>query len=111
MSRAGALSSYIEVEAFTETVSTTGEPVKTWSRFCRAWAQVRSTDTTERFQSDRDVGPKLKRFIMRYRADITFKQRILFKDEYYNIRSIMQVEKYGRDKFMEILGEVVESGS
>lgn len=108
MTRAGALSTYIEVEAATLAQSSTGEPIKTWTRFCKAWAKVTSVDVSERFQSEREVGYKLRVFTIRYNAGILFEHRILFKDEYYNIRSIKQLEKFGRDKFMEILGEVID---
>lgn len=102
------MSSFIEIQVATETQDSTGDPVKVWRRFCRAWAQVRSTDTLERFQSDRDIGHKLRFFVLRYRSDVSFEHRIIFKEESYNIRSIKQVEKLGRDRFMEILGEVIE---
>ncbi|TXH19318.1 MAG: head-tail adaptor protein [Hyphomicrobiaceae bacterium] len=112
MTRSGALSALIEIQQSTEpTRGTTGQELKNWTRLCRLWAQVESTDTSERFQGDREIGYKLKYFTVRHKSTIRPDCRILYKNEYYNIRSVKEMEKMGRDRFMRILGEIVEETS
>lgn len=112
MSRSGALSALIEIQhAPTVSRGATGQPLNNWVRLCRLWAQVESTDTSERFQGEREIGYKLKRFTVRHKSTIKPNCRIVYKDEIYNIRSVKEMEKMGRDRFMQILGEIVEESS
>lgn len=106
--RAGALNALIEIQVSTPTRSTTGEELKNWSRLCRLWAKVEGTDTLERFSSDREIGYKLKFFTVRHRSDIKPQHRILYKQEAYDVVSIKTLDKLGREKFMQITGEIVE---
>lgn len=116
--RAGALNKLIDIEylhwakdsAGNKIIErdSMGQPIEIWRRLCRVWAAVESTDTSERFQAARNVGHKLRKFQIRFRKDVTFEHRILYQDEYYNIRSIKDLERRGRDCFLEILGEVID---
>lgn len=106
--RSGGLTRMITIQQATATQDVAGQPIKTWTRLDRAWAAVESIDTNERFQGIREVGHKLRLFTIRYRSDINFEQRIVYQEEYYNIRSIKEVNRRGRDAFLELLGELIE---
>lgn len=109
--RSGALTKMILIQRPVTTQDSMGQPIPTWQRFARAWAAVESVDTNERFQSEREVGHKLKLFTIRYQAGIVFNYRIVYKDEYYNIRSIKEVDRKGRDAFLELLGELIDGAT
>lgn len=101
----------ILIERPVTTRDSMGQPIPTWRRLARAWAAVESVDTNERFQSAREVGHKLRVFTIRYRDDVLFNYRIVYKNEYYNIRSVKEVERKGRDAFLDILGELIEGAT
>lgn len=111
--RAGALNKMVEIQynSTPDEQDGVGQPVFTWKRFTRAWCAVESIDTNERFQAGREVGHKLRNFTFRWRNDLKFEHRIVYEGEYYNIRSIKEMERKGRAKFLEVLGEIIEGAT
>lgn len=108
--RAGELDKLIEIQINEGVADSMGQVVPDWRRFARVWARVRSIDPgiAERYQADREVGRELKSFVVRYIEGISFKHRIVYKGNAYTIRTIKEVEKRGRDHFLEIYGEYID---
>lgn len=110
--RSGALTKLIQIQCYTpDEQDSQGQPVKNWRLRARAWAAVESVDTMERFESAREVGHKLRIFTIRFRNDVLFQDRIVFEEEYYDIRSLRSMERRGRDRFIEILGELIQGAN
>jgi SPP1 family predicted phage head-tail adaptor len=81
----GARRERIVIEELTETVNSSGEPVKSWATFTTLWARAE-------FESAAEFGEMAKvntraalRLITNYRADITETMRISWRDKYWNI--------------------------
>lgn len=106
--RAGALDRFIEIQRVVETQDDAGGLVHTWSRLMTTWARVESVSAVEHFAADRDVGTRVRVFVIRHYSDITHKDRIVYEDRNYDILSLEDVEGRGREHFMRIVANWVE---
>lgn len=71
-----------------------GQTKKDWVNFKRVWASfkpIRGYETDEAARKFREE--KTYKAIVRYRPDITSDMRILFKDRYFEIKSIVNVNE------------------
>jgi SPP1 family predicted phage head-tail adaptor len=85
----------IIIEHVTETRSTVGGLVESWSTFTTVWADVDQISGNENFNSDMIVYSDFKRFTCYYSETrgVTAKMRIKYRDEYYDIRSISDSDR------------------
>ena len=70
--------------------------------FPNPWANVQESFGSEPVQADQVVGLKTSIFIIRYRTDVTIENRILHRDDTYNIVDILEI---GRKGFLKIVAE------
>ncbi|RLG44233.1 MAG: hypothetical protein DRN81_04990 [Thermoproteota archaeon] len=73
-----------------------GEQV-VWVDMFTLWCQItplkyKSLEHQE-YRADRDIAEKLGEFIIRFRTDIDFQDRIFYNNLYYNIRAIEEVSR------------------
>lgn len=94
----GMLDERIEIQTATEAANAYGEIAKTWATTETLWARVEYGQT----KADEDyVKATVKEyrpvlFTVRYRTNVTAKNRILYGGQYYDIRHI---EHVGRKRF------------
>ena len=102
----GKLDEQITFQTYTETADGIGGVTKTWANLASdptVWAQVRAGSGREAFLEDRTNATAAVIFLVRNRADLTEKMRIVWNSETYNIREI----KYegGRSMYLRIVAE------
>jgi len=99
--RAGKLDRRIEIHRLTETGRTAfNEPVLSWSKVATVWAQQRPDRGTERFAAAQVNGAAVLSFHIRYRADLTEKDRIVYEGRTYEI--VAPPREIGRRSVTEI---------
>lgn len=97
---AGRFDTPIELQRYTLAVdSNTGERAKTWSKLADAWAQYEPTDGgNEGIYADTRENKQVVLFTIRHR-DVKVNDRVVYKNQYYNIISIKLI---GRDMYMKL---------
>ncbi|WP_368649683.1 phage head closure protein [Brucella intermedia] len=76
------------------------EPVYDWSDVATVWAQQRSDRGSERFAAAQINGTSVMTFQIRYRKDVTVKDRLLYEGRDYEI--IAPPREIGRRVALEI---------
>jgi len=98
----GALRDRITIEASKTTADAIGYPAETWSTLAVVWAEVIELNGTEQIENARPVQTKRALIRIRYRDDITVKNRIIARGITYQIESITRVDKARRLEMLEI---------
>lgn len=88
MMRAGKLRHIITVQRATETISAAGTPVSTWADLVTLRAEIVEQATAESIGAQGATDRQAVAFRVRYFDGITNADRILFKGNPLNIRSI-----------------------
>lgn len=83
------------IESFSESADAEGQPVKTWLTFITEWARAeflsgRELEAMQKINAEISV-----KFTTNYRADVTEKMRLYWRNDYWNIHAILPTE----DKF------------
>lgn len=68
--RAGTLDFKIALQRKTDSYSSTGEPIETWSVLAERWAELRPVTGDERNASEQWIAREQTRFTVRWSADI-----------------------------------------
>lgn len=85
---AGPLRDRITIQSFTESQSSSGAAVLTWSDVVTVWAEVRAATGYERFRTGTEIAQISHMIRIRYRAGVTPKNRILVDDRIFDITSV-----------------------
>lgn len=88
--KVGILRERLTIQTVSETRSDTGHAAQTWSDLATVWAAVnyRVLPSDEKNMTGRKVAEQVISFRIRYRSDVTEKNRISYRDELYDIVSI-----------------------
>ena len=80
-----------------------GGSIITWSEYATPWCKISPKSGGEKLYLGRLDAQGLSSVVMRYRADIVESDKLVFKDQEFQIRSIINVEEMNR--FTELLIE------
>ncbi|RZJ19120.1 MAG: head-tail adaptor protein [Brevundimonas sp.] len=83
--QAGKLERRVTIQRFTETRDEMNEPVKVWADVATVWAQARPNRGNERFAAAQVAGAAVMSFHIRYRADLTVQDRLVYDGVVYEI--------------------------
>ena len=86
-----------------------GSQAITWSTFATVYASIEPQSGQERLFGDQLQEPITHKITVRYRRDLTFKNRLVYSftnqgvsnTRYFNIRRVINVRN--RDKYLELL--------
>ncbi len=92
----GGLRHLITLQRRSETPDTGGGVSLSWVDIAQLWAEVAPLGGGEAVQAMRVQPVQSYRVRLRYRADITTADRLLFKQRLLNIRSIRNINERGR---------------
>lgn len=95
----------IAVERRTETVSPSGDVLKTWTALRTAWAEVLQQSATEFFTGYGEAETGTVIFRVRYLDGITTADRVTFDGTAYGIK---EVKELGRRDALELRCEVLK---
>lgn len=95
--RAGKLDRRIIIERAEVTTDDFGNDVESWMDVATVWAQQRPVRGDERFSAQELAGTRVMSFHIRYRSDLTSRDRIRFKnhgdavERTYNITDVREI--------------------
>lgn len=99
----GRLRHRVTIQALTRTPDTGGGYTETWSDTATVWAAVEPLAGTERLRA-MQVSPTLShRIRMRYRADVSSAQRLVYNGRAFDITSVVDVDERHRE--LQLLAE------
>lgn len=98
MSGAGALDRRITIER-AALVDDGYQQIEAWGPVATLWASHTAISDGERWAAGAARAVVNARFVVRYRADITTKDRLIFKGRAFNIVAVKEI---GRREFTEI---------
>ncbi len=99
--RAGKLDRRMIIRRFAEIGRTPlNEPINEWVNIVEVWAQQRPERGTERFAAAQINGTAVMTFHIRYRSDVTSKDRLLYEGREYEI--VAPPREIGRKVVLEI---------
>ena len=102
----GSLNQPIVIEKNTPVKSPqSGQYVDNWTIFKTAFANINFNSGTEKEQDNAIISTQMIIFTTRYFQGVDVKMRILYENEYYNIR---QITKIGRNRYMKLKGERIQ---
>lgn len=96
----GRMDRRVELHAAAETRSDSGARVFVWSVFATVWAEVRDKPAREIDLSGRTEAQQETVFFIRYRADVTPRQRVFYGGQSYDIQNVREI---GRREGLELL--------
>jgi SPP1 family predicted phage head-tail adaptor len=97
--RAGKLDRRITIQRATTAANARNEQIETWSDLATVWAQQRPNRGQERFAAQEVAGQSVMTFHIRYRRDLTVKDRISYQGKVWDILDVREV---GRNVVTEI---------
>ena len=97
----GKLDRRITLQSYTTSTDGYGQKVQTYTTLATVWAGVRYASGTERIMANRETAVASCIFVIRYRAAVTEKTRILWGTDYYDIEHIAE-SLDGRKRYMEL---------
>jgi head-tail adaptor len=88
----GQMSERVTIQVGTETLNAINEVETTWADVACVSARVQDTNTGsgEAFYADHQVAITRKEFTIRYRPDINAKNRLMYRQEVYDILNIKE---------------------
>lgn len=98
----GRLDRQIKLLRYGTTTDTAGGIVDTYTEFATIWATVTDLRGTQFFASQQSQSVVTTKFFMRYRDDLTAKDRIEWKGKQYEI--IGTPIEVGRNEALEVMG-------
>lgn len=90
MIRAGTLDRRIVIQTNTPAQDGYGEPVASWSTLATVWARYEALTGRERFVADQVAAEIDARFTIRYRSDVTPKQRVTWDSKTWDIAAVLE---------------------
>lgn len=101
----GKLDRRITIQSKTNAADEYNQPVPTWTTFANPWAKIEDKSGGESFPANQLTAYRSTVFTIRYISGLDETMRILYKNQYYNIRLI---KKPDRDRFLELTGELLD---
>jgi SPP1 family predicted phage head-tail adaptor len=93
----------ISIQVNTPSQDGAGQPIESWAELVECWASVEylgeTTLAKEEFQEKIEKTMQYVKFSIRYRSDINTKNRIVYRGNNFEIRSVKEV---GRLQYLEI---------
>ena len=89
---------------------TTGAVINAWRDVATVWAEVSPLSAREFIAAQASQGEITTRIVIRYRAGVTRKHRILFRGAVYNIHGVLPDPKSGREYLTLPCSEGVNDG-
>ena len=103
--RAGGFDRRIHILRQSTALSPSFEPQETYAKAFSLWAKVFHERVSEVYKNQGIQGVRTTTFTVRYRADITEKDRIEHENQVYKILGFMEM---GRKEILEITTQFVE---
>lgn len=97
--RAGKLDRRVTIQRATTASNSFNEPIETWADVATVWGQQRPNRGNERFAAQEVAGSAVMTFQIRYRSDVTVKDRLSYDGRLWNI---LDVRELGRREATEI---------
>lgn len=94
----------IEIQEYTEAVDEYGEPIKLWATFTSTWASFMCKGGNEAFNAKHFSAEVDAIFRFAYLPGVKNTMRILFNDNYYDIKFINPM---GHNEALEVLARAV----
>lgn len=90
----GKLNRQISIEKYSESRTSSGATVKTWSHLVNLFAQIKYLGGAETTEAQQLQGVQSVEFTIRYCSALKANElyRVKYKDEYYNIIFVNEVE-------------------
>ena len=87
----GQMRERIAIERFTASQNATGEETGSWATLSTVWTEVKysAVGSDEEQLSEKKTAVTSTVFRIRYNTDVTQKDRILYRSEYFDILSIL----------------------
>lgn len=104
--RAGVLDRRILIEQNSPAQDEFGSLTAVWSTFATVWARVAPVTGKEIFLSDQVSASADTLFRIRYLKGLNVQMRIVYNDENYNIKNILEI---ARREGMNILATTIEA--
>ncbi len=103
---AGRLDRRITLQVSALQKDAAGAPVLTWSDVATVWARYIPVGGREFYsaQAAQQIAGETARFLIRWRADLTARHRIVFDGKTWNIRNLAEL---GRREGLELTAEVI----
>ena len=103
--RAGSLDRAVTLLRYRTTVNELYEPVETYVAVATLRARVQHMRVTEIYDANSFQAMRNTKFFVRYRSDVTERDRLMYEGDLYRIRGINEM---GRRELLEILAEWME---
>lgn len=97
------LSRKIVIQRLTLTPDSVGGFSESWVTLSSPFARCKPMTGREVLRADRLNSPQMYEFIIRWRSGLLMTDRIQFRGELYNIRSIVNIDE--ADMWLQIMGE------
>ncbi len=101
--QAGKLDRQIVILSYTETTDNFGGISETYVPLATVWAEVLPLRGIEKFAAQQANSETITKFRIRYRADVSARDRISWKGREYDITGVPS--EIGRNEILEILGK------
>jgi SPP1 family predicted phage head-tail adaptor len=94
--RAGRLLHQVVIERKTETQSSTGAPIETWSTFATVWANMMPLSGKEFLRAEQLQSSIQATCVIRWLDGVVPTMRVVFKGLKYNISAILADPRFAR---------------
>lgn len=94
--KAGQLRHRVTLETETKTQSSSGALTSTWATLDKVWAQIEPMSSRELMEASQRGTNETHKVTLRYRDDLTTKERVKFGTRVLNIGSLVNVGERNR---------------
>lgn len=102
--QAGRLDRKVTIQVNTPTKDDFGGEADSWGTLAIVWAEITQVSGRETFEADQIAAVAQVRFRIRYRSDVTAKNRISYNGNLYNIHHAAELGRGdGLDLFTSVL--------
>ena len=91
--RAGNLRHRVAIQSVTDTASAFGDVSQSWSTVATVWASVTPLTAREALEADQVKTKISHKVTMRYRSDVSTKNRLSYDSRTLNITSVLNVDE------------------
>ena len=98
----GNLRHRVSILRATTAADSFGYPVETWSSIAEVWGEFREERATEVLKSERPTAFSQGILFLRYRADITAKDKVQCKGKTWDILNVRTLENMRRNEGLEL---------
>lgn len=91
----GQLARRVQLQSPTDSTDSYGQPTRTWATYATVWAQILPASADESQIANQQGVTITHKVAIRYRADVTVEDRILYKSRFLNIKGLRNQEEKG----------------